>query len=398
MKRFIDIHNIAITAIVFVVMGALYLPLAHINLLKPIAQSFSDFDITDLYFSKLRDAAIITADTNIVLVNIGNGTRADIANEITALSRFQPAVIGVDVLFRKPKSASMDSMLEAACAFPRHLVFANSLKSYNAQIRQFDTIACSLPRFVTHGTQGFDNLVNESNLTTVREFSPQEVHGDSAVTAFAAAIVCDYDTAAYAHLAARKNPTELINFRGNTEKFLALDVADVLAPNADLAIVRNKIVLLGYLGPTLNAPTLEDIHYTPLNSNFAGKAYPDMYGVVIHANIISMILHGDYLGVMPLWLAIVLAIVLCHLHAVFYSWIDDRFSRWFDAIATVVQFTELIGVLFLIVIIFEWFSYRLDVTLPLIAMVLCGTVYEVYHSLIHSTFTAVRQKLFQKEK
>ena len=60
-------------------------------------------------------------------------------------------------------------------------------------------------------------------------------------------------------------------------------------------MVEGKIVLFGYLGDRLGAPQWEDKFFTPLNESIAGRANPDMYGPVIHANIASMVLNDDYI-------------------------------------------------------------------------------------------------------
>ncbi len=72
---------------------------------------------------------------------------------------------------------------------------------------------------------------------------------------------------------------------------------------ADLEITfRDKIVLIGYVGDRIDIDTGEDKFFTPLNSKYIGKANRDMYGIVVHANIISTILNGHYIRVMPDWL------------------------------------------------------------------------------------------------
>ncbi|NJM93588.1 MAG: CHASE2 domain-containing protein [Cytophagales bacterium] len=70
-------------------------------------------------------------------------------------------------------------------------------------------------------------------------------------------------------------------------------------------------MIFGYLGESFNDVSWEDKFYTPLNKTYAGKANPDMYGVVIHANIVSMILNHDYVYTMAESTGVLVAIVLC---------------------------------------------------------------------------------------
>lgn len=47
---------------------------------------------------------------------------------------------------------------------------------------------------------------------------------------------------------------------------------------------------------------MKDRYYTPLNERSSGRSIPDMFGVIIHANIISMLLDEDYIDDVPEWL------------------------------------------------------------------------------------------------
>ena len=90
-----------------------------------------------------------------------------------------------------------------------------------------------------------------------------------------------------------------MNFKGNVmdygatrfgTAFFALDVPDVFGENFTPDMIQGKIVIFAYLGEILgDKKSFEDKFVTPLNARYAGNRLPDMYGGVIHANIISMI-------------------------------------------------------------------------------------------------------------
>lgn len=397
MRRIYQKDNVRITLLVFLVIAGLYIAPARISFLQPMAKALGDFELTDLYFSQLRDDRAITADTNIVLVNIAELPRSGVARELEIIGRNNPKVIGIDAFFRRPKTPELDTPLARVCAGLSNLVFVNQLLQWNADSSRFDSVATSLPQFTATGRQGFANLlIRDDAFRTAREFTPKEMVDSTIELAFGVRILQMYDSLAFRDLMARGKPTEFINFRGNTDKFLVLDATDVLEKKRDLSFLRDKIVLMGFLGPRLGAASLEDAFFTPLNARYAGKSFPDMYGVTIHANIISMVLHREYIGTLPLWLQIALAVLLCHLQVVFLSWLFDRHERWFDAITTGVQLAEVVAVLFLTMYVFEQFHFRLDVTLSLVALVASINVFEVYHSLIHRTLSAVKEKILRK--
>ena len=63
----------------------------------PVGKAFGDMELTDITFSQLREDPII--DENVVIVNIGNLSRAGIAQQIMNISACKPRVIGLDIIF-----------------------------------------------------------------------------------------------------------------------------------------------------------------------------------------------------------------------------------------------------------------------------------------------------------
>jgi adenylate cyclase len=75
----------------------------------------------------------------------------------------------------------------------------------------------------------------------------------------------------------------LLNFRGSGKNFTIVSLSDVLAGKVDNNLLRDRIVFIGSVAPSLN-----DYFYTPL-SNSHQKSINRMAGVVVHANITSQI-------------------------------------------------------------------------------------------------------------
>jgi adenylate cyclase len=76
----------------------------------------------------------------------------------------------------------------------------------------------------------------------------------------------------------------LLNFRGSGKNFKIVYLSDVLAGKVGKDLLRDRIVLIGSVAPSLN-----DYFYTPL-SNPHQKSINRMAGVVVHANITSQII------------------------------------------------------------------------------------------------------------
>src|SRR5882724_8576722 len=63
----------------------------------PVSQALGQFELTDQAFSNLREEP--KPDERVVLVNIGNLTRREVAQELQIISKFKPRVIGIDSYF-----------------------------------------------------------------------------------------------------------------------------------------------------------------------------------------------------------------------------------------------------------------------------------------------------------
>ena len=79
----------------------------------------------------------------------------------------------------------------------------------------------------------------------------------------------------------------IIPYASYSEHFTTISTQEILNASVDLNLLNGKIVLIGFCGSENGMTVIDDKHFTPLNDNYAGKSLPDMYGIYIHANIIS---------------------------------------------------------------------------------------------------------------
>ena len=172
--------------------------------------------------------------------------------------------------------------------------------------------------------------------------------------------------------------------------FYTLDVDDVMTENFVPEMIKDKIVIFGFLVERLGDPSWSDKFYTPLNKKLAGKANPDMFGVVVHANIVSMILNEDVVTQMEEWQEIAMAIILCLLNVALFSIINTRLPAWYDGITKLLQLIQLLLYTVLMVLIFHWYSFKLNVTLTLAAVSLVGDVYEIYMSVFKNIYYKIK--------
>lgn len=382
---------LVITAMMFLVLGIFSFIPINCLFLDPIAKAISDFDVYDVVYSKLREE--LKVDTNIVLVNLSNLSRSDIARQVNIINSFNPKVIGIDAIFQEGKEHYSDSLLADAFSKCRNLVLVSKLDKYREESDAYDTLVSSIEIFNKFALNGFANLPNDDKVSfrTIREFKPVSKTNGTKVNAFASEIVKIYNPEALQKLNRRDNETEKINYIGNYNKFYYLDVYQVLSGESDISITKDKIVLMGFMGRSLNDKTFEDIYFTPLNERYAGKAFPDMYGVVIHANIISMILRKSYVEIMPQWLSIVFALILSYISVYIIFNLKIKYKDWFSALSKIYILIISLFSLFIGVMVLHHFNYRINLTLALAVVVLSNTIVEIFQSYVSKIFPSLEK-------
>lgn len=378
MRFLTKINHYICTLYIFLVLYLLALIPAQFELLDPVGKALSDFELTDLVFSKLRHDP--SPDTNVVLINIGTLSRQGIARQISEINKHQPKIIAIDAFFRSKKDFDQDISLIMALSQVKNLVMVSDLYDPNKKGNCFSSLKTSHPQFNQFAINGFAEMKTSSEgFRTVRDFVPQFCVGDSNATSFAGEIVKIYDKDAYTDLLKRNNSMETINWLGDNSKFFRLDAKEVLSGEIDLSFVKDKIVLLGFLGSNyLGEKSLEDTFFTPLNSIPAGRANPDMYGVTIHANIISMILRRDYIQTIPFTLNALIAFILVFLNVSLFMWVGNNYKVYYDLITKVLILIE-VALLFAInIFTLLNFNLKADLTLAIVAIIFSGDLTELY--------------------
>jgi CHASE2 domain-containing sensor protein len=366
------------TVFVFVVVYLLELITVNMEIFNPFVHTFMDFELTDLYYSKLSTRTSL--DTNIILVNAENLTRADIARKLTILNNFHPKVIGIDLLFRDKMDAYGDSLLMLALHENKNTVLPYSIRSPKTNTQPRYTRINSLFGKLN---SGYIDVCGDS-VSTVREFYPFRKFRKTEDTSFDAKILALYAPADFNYLKKRNRLKERINYIGNTNSFIHFNPTDINPQNEQLSILKNKIVLLGYFGFSENGKycNSEDLHFTPVNQKISGRSFPDMNGVTIHANIISMILNRNYINAMPGWLSFIMAFILCYLNIAFLIYMFISGSKWYHFFSNIVQLLASIIILLMVFYVYQLFNYRIESTLAIIAIVLSVEVLYFYNGLV----------------
>lgn len=343
------------------------------HFLDPIHLALADFDYNDLAYSKMHKNENSIADTNLIIVNIGYGSRVDIASMIIKVNNQNPKVIGVDVFFNTKKDAVGDSLLLNLFATNKKIVTA-----YN-----FGPDSTKGFFYKQSLNKGYANFVGEDQ-GVVRKFSPILQEEGKFIEAFALAVVRKADAKSYNSFIERRKETEIINYTRKADKYLVIDGMDLINGTADSSVLNGKIVLLGYISNSIN--DVEDKHFTPMNDKYTGKSLPDMNGIFIHANIINMIQSHNYIHKVPLWLMWIIGFVLCWLHMSLFikDFLDNHI--WFHLLAKIAQIISAVFFVYLGLICFHQFNIQVNMTATLASIILAVDVlyfYEAFATWMH---------------
>ncbi|MBI5371484.1 MAG: CHASE2 domain-containing protein [Sphingobacteriales bacterium] len=352
--------------------------------LNPLKLALKDFDFHDMAHAKLH-VYEDRFDRRITIVNIGMADREQLAALIDKTAEMKPRVMGLDVLLEGPKDPYKDSVLAATVSRCANLVLASRLEWKDEKDPYKENF------FRTPGTgEGYANMLAE-DIATVRLWAPFfENEKDSHAKpykSFASSILEKYDSTAFKRLVKRNKETETINYSRRQDRYYQLEGESILAGLENDSLIRDRIILFGYIGA--DESDILDKKFTPMNKKYYGKSIPDMNGVAVHANMLSMALDNHFIRKMPGWFNWLLAILIGWIHmAIFIKYYIDH-HIWFHLVAKIAQLLSAIFFVYLDIWLYEKYRVKLDMKMTLIVIVMAVDViyfYEAWATWMHRRF------------
>jgi CHASE2 domain-containing sensor protein len=382
-----------------------------------------------------------TVDERIVLVNFGTLKRREVAQLLQNISQFKPRVIGMDALYNC-EGGLRDSincpqlldtlgnlMLSSAIQDAGNVVLGSKLMQTDSLGRidtnDMDSIEMSDPVFTNYVQTGFVNIPTDAtyqeDVKISRTILPSRIVNGKKELAFSVRMAMMYDSVKTKKFLARGKDEEIINFRGNIEvrqlrinslkneetattnfgtMFFVVDAEDVLTGNVSPELFKDKIVVMGYLGDYLGDDAWEDKFFTPLNKKLGGRANPDMFGPVVHSNVVAMILNEDYIDVLSDWQKILIAILVCFLTVALFMTIDEKLPIWYDALSVIIQLFFIAILMLVIIYMFADYNIKLELDLTITIIALVGPCYDIFKSVqneINKQLTRRRQRVLNQE-
>jgi CHASE2 domain-containing sensor protein len=295
------------------------------------------------------------------------------------------------------------------------LMQTDSLAQFDSNIA--DSLEFSDPMFDDFAKRGFVSLptdaTHQGDVKLCRSIWPQVMVNKKRELAFSVAIAMQYDSVKANKFLARDKEEEIINYRGNIEvlqlrinslknsdtgttnfatMFYVVDYEDLFNGNVLPELFKDNIVMMGYLGDYLGDFAWEDKFFTPLNKKLGGRANPDMFGLVVHANAVAMILNEDYVNELEEWQKYLIAILVCFFTVALFHLIDEKMPIWYDALSVIIQVIQIGVIMFIIVYIFAATNLKLDLSLTLAITALVGPCYDIFKSFQNQLKTWLTKK------
>ncbi|APY11155.1 hypothetical protein BWZ22_07820 [Seonamhaeicola sp. S2-3] len=334
------------TLLSFIVSGILLFTFLNISVLDPFYKAFKDFRFTDIYYSKIYTNSSVEKD--IIVVNIKQSDRFTIAQAIEKVQQQNPKVIGIDAIFKEPKNTFTDSILKAVLNKYENIVTAYYFEG--------DSLISNHNYFKTNNeNQGFINVNFNNDDKVIRDFLGLKKPENKLSFATQVALKAGKLSQTNAETLSEGIP---INYFGNLDAFLTFDIDELLDLESSIPSIKNAIVLFGYLGtPTGNAFDIEDKHFTPLNKTFVGKSTPDMFGVLIHANIIKMLTTNSFISKVPKFLIYILAFISTFFIIMLGMKLYKKSELLYDIIIKAIQLIISIALLYLALLLLKQSIY-----------------------------------------
>ena len=372
-KYLYERDTIFATISVFILLILLGMIPINFGALNPMKMALKDFDFTDISYAKLAKGKDEKMDSNIVIINNGYLDREGIAYLVEKVNTMNPKVIGLDILFEGEKDAHKDSILRSV------LERTDNIVGVSRVLPQGDSFVVDANYFDKSIKKRGSAVLLGEDIGTLRSYTPFEKIKGEKYPHITTAIVKEYDSAKYKKLKKRNKEVETINYTRRKEKYYIWNADDIMNDMVDSSAIAGKIVLIGYISEDPN--DIEDKKFTPMNDKFVGKSHPDMDGIVVQANIISMVLEGNYVKKTPKWVAWLMAILIGWLHMSLFIryYLEDHI--WFHLVAKLAQVFSAIFFAYLGIEIFDWFGIKLDMKYTLYVIALAVDVIYFYEAL-----------------
>lgn len=416
-KRFfrINIHAFIFGLFGVVVLWGLHLLPINQIFIDSFSEAIKQHDIMDITFSKFRehnDPKLL--DKDIVIINNGVTENGRLAKTINLLSKLNVKAIGLDIVLDSvtSKLKPEDTLLRKAIFSAGNIVLANSFQETAEKSSGFSNIQPD--SFYSKG-----KIVGHINLATndgfsVRAFEPFHKINGIVEPSFSVQLAKICYPNKFQFIENRKHAKEWINFRRLQPGFASMVFPinsdsvthyrmvemDQLLADSNLykenEFFQDKIVLIGYIGENMRYLSMHDRYFTPLNEQYIGRSIPDMSGVVIHANILSMIRDNDFIDDVPNYILYLIMLFIFYFNYQLFARVESRFHTTGGVIIRIFQVCEFILLFFGAIYLLLHLNVKMALFMSATAILLSFELFEIYKKRLEKRIDKFFAKLIEK--
>ncbi|MEO6540052.1 MAG: hypothetical protein ABIN74_03630, partial [Ferruginibacter sp.] len=111
------------------------------------------------------------------------------------------------------------------------------------------------------------------------------------------------------------------------------------------------------------------------------RALPDMYGLVIHANIVSMLIEENYIWHPAGWLVFILSFIIVFVHIVPFIYFYVNRHLWYHVFVKIGQLLSFSFILLIVFLIFKHTAVLISTKYILLPVILAADILYLYEAL-----------------
>lgn len=338
----------------------------------------TDFEMSDLYNAVEENKAEHRLSHDVCVIGIDNCSREGVLDIVNMVSAFQPAAIGLDIVFPWPEQDN--TYLLTTLSETPNLVCVNKVVPTEADDTRFEVVPSSFYETLIEPTYGHAKLVANSTRAVVRKFYSYVLTPDGdTLLSLPSALAKTANPERYAELISRQSEVETVDYTTwEIPVYTAEELLNGLIGENELT---GKVVLLGDMN------NMHDSFLTPLNGSMAG--------VMIHACATQTILAGTYINTTPAWVNWSMGILLCILLAALLLEARNRMSNVGSMVIRLAQ----VAIMYQIVVLgckyYAQAHTYLDFSPSLLMIGLGALSFDIWFGL-YGLFKFVQQKISKK--
>jgi CHASE2 domain-containing sensor protein len=399
------LHAVIYTTLSFCLLYLLHLLPVNQLFIDPFSEAIKQHDVMDIAFSKFRNHDKLDLfDDKIIIINSGITDREELAKTINLVNDKGALAIGLDLILDTFYAKRSDTLLrDAMIRANGKLVLGYTLDEQANHITT-SINENTIPFFSKGIKEAYVNLATNDGFS-VRAYVPyiETEKANEIKTAFSTELANMLDSTTLNILKKRNHEFEWVNFKRiqpgersmvfpiNSKRnvhYIQIDIDKFIQDSSiyDSTFFQNKIVLIGFCGETQNSFSMNDRYFTPLNQQYTGRSLPDMFGVVIHANIISMLLEKSFINEVPHSIIYLICFLIFFINFHCFTFIILKFKKMQGFYIRLFQFSEFILLFCLAIVLLAFGNLKLGFFFIATSVVLSFELFTIYERELDKYF------------